>query len=57
MSDPVFFPRPAATSLREVAATAGAAVPEAADPELILSGIAPLEAAGPGDLAYMDNPQ
>ncbi len=35
---------------------ANAALPDGIDGELLLRGVAPLESAGPGDLAYMDNP-
>jgi UDP-3-O-[3-hydroxymyristoyl] glucosamine N-acyltransferase len=55
MSDPSFFPLGQALRLNEVAALAGVALPAGADGDLILSGVAPLETAGPGDLAYMDN--
>jgi len=55
MPDPVFFPRAAAIPLQEVAAIAGAALPPSADPGHSVTGVAPLETAGPGDLAYMDN--
>lgn len=55
MSEPVFFPRVATLTLGEVATLAGVAVPEGFDPAMLLEGVAPLETAGPGDLAYMDN--
>ncbi|MDP8919043.1 MAG: UDP-3-O-(3-hydroxymyristoyl)glucosamine N-acyltransferase [Pseudomonadota bacterium] len=35
---------------------ANAALPDGTDGEFLLRGVAPLETAGPGDLAYMDNP-
>jgi len=35
---------------------ANAKLPDGIDGELLLRGVAPLESAGPGDLAYMDNP-
>jgi UDP-3-O-[3-hydroxymyristoyl] glucosamine N-acyltransferase len=57
MSEPTFFPQGVALSLGEVAALAGAALPEGADPDRVVSRVAPLEAAGPDDLAYMDNPR
>jgi UDP-3-O-[3-hydroxymyristoyl] glucosamine N-acyltransferase len=57
MSEPIFFPRGAALTLREVAAIAGARLPDAADPDDRVAGVAPLESAGPDDLAYMDNPK
>jgi UDP-3-O-[3-hydroxymyristoyl] glucosamine N-acyltransferase len=55
LSAPVFFPKAAAIPLREVAAIAGAALPESAPPDRQIAGVAPLEAAGADDLAYMDN--
>ena len=55
MSEPVFFPQAAAISLDEVAAIANAPIPESADPARQIKGVAPLDAAGPHDLAYMDN--
>ncbi|MEH3147246.1 MAG: UDP-3-O-(3-hydroxymyristoyl)glucosamine N-acyltransferase [Methylobacterium frigidaeris] len=55
MSEPVFFPRGGALSLRVVAELAGAALPEGVDGEALIHGTAPLESAGPDDLAYMDN--
>ncbi len=57
MTDPVFFPRNASLTLRDVAALAGCALPDAADPEGGVADAAPLEIAGPCDLAYMDNPK
>ncbi|MFE1598826.1 UDP-3-O-(3-hydroxymyristoyl)glucosamine N-acyltransferase [Methylobacterium sp. ID0610] len=55
MSDPVFFPSAGPIALSEVATLAGATLPEGADPDLAIRGTAPLESAGPEDLAYMDN--
>jgi UDP-3-O-[3-hydroxymyristoyl] glucosamine N-acyltransferase len=55
MPDPQFFPEPAPLTLGEVAAVAGVALPDGADPSLTLRGAAPIEGAGPHDLAYMDN--
>src|SRR4051812_5862029 len=55
MSEPVFFPRAAAISLAEIAVIAGASIPDSADPTRQIAGVAPLDAAGPHDVAYMDN--
>ncbi len=55
MSDPIFFTAAGGLTLADVAAVAGATLPEGADPDFRLDGAAPLESAGPGDLAYMDN--
>ena len=57
MSEPVFFPQPRPLSLGEIAAIAGAVVPDGVDPASTISGVAPLESAASGDLAYMDNPK
>jgi UDP-3-O-[3-hydroxymyristoyl] glucosamine N-acyltransferase len=57
MSEPVFFPKGQPLSLRDIAAIAGAALPEGADPDRAISGVAPLESATADDLAYMDNPK
>ena len=55
MPDPHFFPPPVPLTLGEVASLAGLALPDGADPNLVLRGAAPIESAGPDDLAYMDN--
>src|SRR5689334_22981139 len=55
MPEPVFFPRAAAMSFADIATIAEASVPEGADPARPITGVAPLDAAGPHDLAYMDN--
>lgn len=56
MSDPVFFPGTGAISLDDIAALAGVPLPEGADGTRVFSSGAPLEHAGPSDIAYMDNP-
>jgi UDP-3-O-[3-hydroxymyristoyl] glucosamine N-acyltransferase len=43
-------------NLRQVAEMANVTLPDGIDGEFLLRGVAPLENAGPGDLAYMDNP-
>jgi UDP-3-O-[3-hydroxymyristoyl] glucosamine N-acyltransferase len=57
MVDPDFFPRAAALSLAELAEMAGASLPEGADGARLVDSVAPLESAGPDDVAYMDNPK
>ncbi|MFC0218412.1 UDP-3-O-(3-hydroxymyristoyl)glucosamine N-acyltransferase [Pseudochelatococcus lubricantis] len=57
MSNPVFFPGGASVSLDDIAALAGISLPEGADGSRTFATVAPLETAGPGDLAYMDNPR
>jgi UDP-3-O-[3-hydroxymyristoyl] glucosamine N-acyltransferase len=56
MSEPVFFPRAARTSLADIVACTGAAVVEGADLSAIISGVAPLDEAGPGELTILDSP-
>ncbi len=57
MSEPIFFPQPQPLPLREIAAIAAAVLPDGVDPDSRILGVAPLEVAGPDDLAYMDNPK
>ena len=56
MAEPNFFPQPPALTLRQVAEMAHATLPASIDGERSIRGVAPLETAGPDDLAYMDNP-
>ncbi|HEX2556598.1 MAG TPA: UDP-3-O-(3-hydroxymyristoyl)glucosamine N-acyltransferase [Microvirga sp.] len=56
MTEPNFFPQSQTLTLRRVAEMAGLAVPDGFDGEAAIVGVAPVESAGPGDLAYMDNP-
>ncbi|MBV9079016.1 MAG: UDP-3-O-(3-hydroxymyristoyl)glucosamine N-acyltransferase [Methylobacteriaceae bacterium] len=56
MTDPVFFAPEASLSLGEVAALAGASCPDG-EAERRVASVAPLDEAGPDDLAYMDNPR
>ena len=55
MVEPNFFPAGPALTLRQVLEMAQAVAPDGADLDQTISGVAPLETAGPGDLAYMDN--
>ncbi|MGH6858163.1 MAG: UDP-3-O-(3-hydroxymyristoyl)glucosamine N-acyltransferase [Methylocella sp.] len=57
MSEPVFFPRAARTSLADIVAFAGAAVVEGADLSAIVSGVALLDEAEPGELTFLDSPE
>lgn len=50
-----FFPPAGPLTLGEVATLAEAEAPEGADLGLRVRGVAPLDGAGPDDLAYMDN--
>ena len=56
MTESNFFPRSQTLNLRQVAEMANVTLPDGIDGEFLLRGVAPLENAGPGDLAYMDNP-
>jgi UDP-3-O-[3-hydroxymyristoyl] glucosamine N-acyltransferase len=57
MSEPVFFPRAARTSLADIVACTGAAVVEGADLSAIVSGVASLDEAEPGELTFLDSPE
>jgi UDP-3-O-[3-hydroxymyristoyl] glucosamine N-acyltransferase len=57
MVEPVFFQRGPALSVREIADIAGAPLPAGADPSACIIDVAPLDAATPDDLSYMDNPR
>lgn len=56
MTETNFFPQSQTLNLRQVAEMAQIALPDGVDGEFLLKGVAPLESAGPNDLAYMDNP-
>lgn len=55
MSDPVFIAPKGGLTLGAVAEACGVPLPEGADPSQAVTGAAPLESAGPTELAYMDN--
>src|SRR3954447_11985610 len=57
MTDPVFFRLAGPPSLAEVADLTGATLPEGADAARQVRGVAPLDAAGPDDLVFLDNPK
>ena len=57
MSDPVFFRRACAPTLREILAWTGALAPEGADLDKAIAGVAPLDQAGPTDLTFLENPK
>jgi UDP-3-O-[3-hydroxymyristoyl] glucosamine N-acyltransferase len=52
-----FFPPPQALSLSRIAEIAGVTLPEGADHDLIVHGIAPLDLAGPDSITFLDNVQ
>jgi len=55
MPDPHFFRPPRPVSLAEVAAWTGARLVDESRAMLTIAGVAPLDTAGPGDLAFLDN--
>ncbi|MBN8999397.1 MAG: UDP-3-O-(3-hydroxymyristoyl)glucosamine N-acyltransferase, partial [Rhizobiales bacterium] len=57
MADPVFFAPETSLSVEEIAALTGARPAAGADPALRVSGVAPLDAAGPNDLTFLDGPR
>jgi UDP-3-O-[3-hydroxymyristoyl] glucosamine N-acyltransferase len=57
MSAPFFFKRSGGLSLREVATLVGGEPREGADLDRRISGIAPLDRAGPNDISFLDNPK
>jgi UDP-3-O-[3-hydroxymyristoyl] glucosamine N-acyltransferase len=57
MSDPLFFRRPSGLTLREVAELTGASPRSNAPLERRVSDVAPLDRAGPADLAFLDSPR
>jgi UDP-3-O-[3-hydroxymyristoyl] glucosamine N-acyltransferase len=56
MTQPDFFPQARTLTLRQVAEMAHTTLPADIDGERSILGVAPIEGAGPNDLAYMDNP-
>ena len=57
MEHPGFYERAGPFSLRAVADATGAEIAGAADPDLTLKDVCPLDSAGPGDLSFIDNPK
>lgn len=57
MPDPDFFPIAETPTASEIAAWTGGTVVEGGDPDQRVTGVAPLERAGPGDLSFLDNPR
>ena len=55
MTDPMFFTARKTLSLGAIAEACGMSVPNGADAATTFTGVAPLETAGPVDIAYMDN--
>jgi len=57
MEHPGFFERAGPFSLAAIAAAADAKLADGANPDLLLGDVKPLEDAGKGDLAFIDNPK
>jgi UDP-3-O-[3-hydroxymyristoyl] glucosamine N-acyltransferase len=55
MTEPLFFKRPQGLSAGEIAALTGAEPHASANLDRRISGIAPLDRAGPSDLSFIDN--
>ena len=55
MSDPTFFPAPKSATVAEVCSWIGADAPDERSAYVVLQGVGPLDAAGPGDLTFLDN--
>jgi UDP-3-O-[3-hydroxymyristoyl] glucosamine N-acyltransferase len=55
MTEPRFFERPKGLTAQEIAALTGAVVRPDVAPDRRIGGIAPLDRASPGDLAFMQN--
>jgi len=57
MTDPLFTPKPAPLTVGDIAALTGAAPLPSAPLDRKIAGVAPLDRAGPGDLAFLDHPK
>ena len=55
MVEPAFFATPVPLTVGEIAALAGAKVADDGDAGRVVTGLAPLDAAGPGDLCFFEN--
>lgn len=56
MTSVQFFSTPSPVTARQLAEATGAKIADGGDPDSVLTGIAPLENAEPGALAFLDNP-
>jgi UDP-3-O-[3-hydroxymyristoyl] glucosamine N-acyltransferase len=54
MTEPIFFKAGPGMSVAEIAALVRADVPEGADPDARVTGLAPLDRAGPHDLVFIE---
>ena len=57
MPDTSFFPRGAGLTVGEIASLSGAKIGAGTDSEIVLTGMRPLDLAGPDDLSFFDNPR
>ena len=57
MSEATFFERVSNPTIRDIAAWTGASLPETAEAGAPITGVAALDLASPGDLAFLDNPK
>ncbi|MCP4380441.1 MAG: UDP-3-O-(3-hydroxymyristoyl)glucosamine N-acyltransferase [Hyphomicrobiales bacterium] len=55
MTDPVFFDKQASITLDQIAVLTGAILADQAQTGRVISGVAPLDRAGPDDATYFDN--
>lgn len=55
MTAPAFFPKPEPMSVAALAEATGAKLPDGADGSILVSAVAPLEAARSGDLSFLEN--
>jgi UDP-3-O-[3-hydroxymyristoyl] glucosamine N-acyltransferase len=55
MTDPIFFKRPQGLTVAEIAAMTGATLSDPARQDRVITGVAPLDRAGPSDLAFLEN--
>ncbi|MHB2169208.1 UDP-3-O-(3-hydroxymyristoyl)glucosamine N-acyltransferase [Alsobacter sp. R-9] len=57
MTDPVFFRLASPLTLADIVSATGAKPADGADLTRTISGVAPLDRAGPDDLVFLDNPR
>lgn len=55
MTDPTFFTAPKPATVADVCSWIGAAAPDERAAYVVIQGVGPLDAAGPGDLTFLDN--
>jgi len=55
MNEPRFFRRAGQQTIADIVAWTGATAPEGANLDVEIRGVAPIEAAAPGDLVFLDN--